>query len=547
MSLQSHAEVLNTLNSTPSLDLSKLSRPLSDNVQSAGANKDEMVIDVNRGKVFVASISPQVRASLAATYNISEAEAGCMIDHLLSGPQGLASGGKYRNSFAWVVDTNSMREASLVLGADEVQDSLQNLDASGAPFRQSAVIAQPKKPVLSSACPGWICYAEKTHPHVLPHLSCLKSPQALTGTLLKTVLSTRLNIRPDQIWHVAIMPCFDKKLEASREELTDIYWRPPSSSMPPVRDVDCVITARELLMLASTRDIKFSSLPRHPLLPSPFIPFPDPTIASFLFPHRRKSRGQSQTTGTSGGYLHHILATQQSLHPASTITTIRGRNADVVEYTLHASDATPLFRAARYYGFRNIQNLVRKLKPPKTSRLPGARTATARGGSGSQGFHYDYVEVMACPGGCTNGGGQLRAEDAAAEDASRATPEMKPKEWLAKVDEAYFSMEDEDEDEAMDDETNSPQRDIDTANMMDTDTSQESNQKPDARALINGISPSRIHALLHHWAASTNVPLRDLVTTSYRAVESDVGKKAKGVGQAERVVAELAGKVGGGW
>lgn len=241
--------------------------------------------------------------------------------------------------------------------------------------------------------------------------------------------------------------------------------------------------------------------------------------------------------GTSGGYLHHILATQQSLHPASTLTTTRGRNADVVEYTLQAHDATPLFRAARFYGFRNIQNLVRKLKPPKASRLPGARTATARGGSRSQSLNYDYVEVMACPGGCTNGGGQLRAEDAvaAAGNANGKTPATGPKEWLARVDEAYFSAEDEDEE-------SSQRRDTDTD--MDADTRQEDDDGPGSTDLINGISPSRIRALLNYWAASTNLPLRKLVTTSFRAVESDVGKG--GGGQVERVV-ELAGKVGGGW
>ncbi|KAL8734781.1 MAG: hypothetical protein Q9181_003042, partial [Wetmoreana brouardii] len=383
VSLQSHSEVLNVLDA-------HLSIPLSH--ESGGRSLAEGRSGATEGKVFVASVSPQVRASIAATYGISELRAGWMIDQLLGGPSGLASGGRYRNGFTWVIDTNALREACLVLGADEVATSLSPSTTTAAPKSPSA----PQKPILTSACPGWICYAEKTHPHVLPHLSRLKSPQALTGTLLKTVLSQRLNIRPDQIWHLAVMPCFDKKLEASREELTDVYWRPSSADRgtgPPVRDVDCVITARELLMLADTRGISFPSLPQEPVPSSSIPPFPDPVLKSYLFPRKRRRRNQEPAAGPSGGYLHHILRTQLSTHTGSKLHTTRGRNADVVEYSItrplrhqnlidegvvdaeaEGEEEETIFRAARYYGFRNIQNLVRKLKPPRPRRLPGATT-----------------------------------------------------------------------------------------------------------------------------------------------------------------------------
>lgn len=446
-----------------------------------------------------------------------------MIEQLLSGPQGLASGGLHGNGFVWTVDTNAMREASLVLGWEEVSESLKTPDAKRDPNDDGTLTTIPKTPILSSACPGWICYAEKTHSHVIPHLSRLKSPQALTGTLLKTVLSRRLNLRPDQIWHVSVMPCFDKKLEASREELTDIYWRPSStdaSSTQVVRDVDCVITARELIMLADTRGISFPSLPREPL-PS-LTPFPDPILSTFLFPKQPRSRSQVQkpTAGTSGGYLYHILQTQLSQIPNSTLQISRGRNADVVEYSItNPETKEPVFKAARYYGFRNIQNLVRKLKPAKQSKLPGGRLAKPRGG---QGMDYAYVEVMACPGGCTNGGGQIKVDDI----PIKPDTAMSQKQWLAKVDEAYYSME-ESEDENGDSAS--------TVNgNMDMDDGDE----------INGISPSYIKSVLDHWSTSTGIDLQKLIKTSYRKVESDVGK----VGGAEndRVV-ELAGKIGGGW
>ena len=508
VSLQSHSEVLHALDSQPSIDLS---------VTGDGNKANE-----GEGRLFVASVSPQVRASLAATYGVSEAEAGWMIDQLLGGSQGLATGGKYGNGFSWIVDTNAMREASLVLGADEVTESLPNPGPQSASKDDGISTTLPKKPILSSACPGWVCFAEKTHPHVLPHLSRLKSPQALTGTLFKTVLSQRFNIRPDQIWHVSIMPCFDKKLEASREELTDIYWRPPSStaSAQPVRDVDCVITAREILMLADTRGINFPALPRVPISRPTF---PGPTLSSFLFPdHHRK---QASEAGTSGGYLHHILQTQLSLNPSSALETTRGRNADVVEYVITSpNQEQPIFKAARYYGFRNIQNLVRKLRPQRKSRLPGGRTA-AGGGSG---MDYAYVEVMACPGGCTNGGGQIKVDDVPIKPGTA----MSQKEWLGRVDEAYYSMsESESENEN------------DGAMKHDGNDNNEA-RKIEGRNMINGIDTTLVREVLDHWGQTTGIALQKLVTTSYRKVESDVGKS--GGAQNDRVV-ELAGKIGGGW
>lgn len=507
VSLQSHSEVLNALDSQPSIDLSTVG---SEN----GLHRFE-------GRLFVASVSPQVRASLAATYGVPEAEAGWMIDQLLGGPQGLATGGKHGNGFTWIVDTNAMREASLVLGADEVLESLQTPGRQVTSIDDSASTAIPKRPILSSACPGWICYAEKTHPHVLPHLSRLKSPQALTGTLLKTILSRRLNIRLDQIWHVSIMPCFDKKLEASREELTDIFWRPPSTTAPaqPVRDVDCVITAREVLVLADTRGISFPALPRTPISQPAF---PDPTLSSFLFPkHHRK---QTSDAGTSGGYLHHIIQSQLTLNPSSALKTTRGRNADVVEYTITSPDREqPIFKAARYYGFRNIQNLVRKLKPQKKSRLPGGRV----GGRGV-GMDYAYVEVMACPGGCTNGGGQIKVDDVPIKPKTATSQ----KEWLGKVDEAYYSMSESE-----------TENENDNAMRIDDNDNEEAG-KVKGMDIINGIDTACISEVLEHWAQTTGIDLQKLVTTSYRKIESDVGK-IEGA-ENERVV-ELAGKIGGGW
>ncbi|KIH86747.1 hypothetical protein SPBR_08298 [Sporothrix brasiliensis 5110] len=544
VSLQSHAEVLRALDAAPGLQIASSSSP------TAVHGLDDPAGPL----VYVASVSPQTRANLAATCGpgVTEQQAGYMLEHLLSGPGGLRSGGAYNNGFTWVVDTNAARDATLVLGADEVLAQQSAGTAGGA-----------ARPLLTASCPGWVCYAEKTHPHVLGHLSKVKSPQALTGTLLKTTLSRTLGIPVDRIWHVAVMPCFDKKLEASREELMDGAWdeRASHKGSKGIRDVDCVITSKEVLMLAESRGIDFFSLPKT----SPpaggnnsgrgRIPFPDPVLDQFLFsssssPTSQKRRHPPAAAGSSGGNLHFILQSVLAQNPGATLQTTRGRNVDVVEYAITAAGADPttgappLFKAARYYGFRNIQNLVRRLRPARPSRLPGGRPigSARRGGASGAGAELDfaYVEVMACPGGCTNGGGQIKVDDdvvvarkrqanglSTEEDSSEPAPKPVPleqKAWLAEIDEAYFSDEEE-----------AAEADAVTAN-----------------DLVDGISPSYVRSVLAHWAKITGIDLAKLAYTTYREVVSDVGKstapgsKKKG-GDASEHVVQLAGKIGGGW
>ncbi|KAH9827132.1 cytosolic Fe-S cluster assembly factor nar1-like [Teratosphaeria destructans] len=519
VSLQSHSEVLDTLDKHGELRL------------------DE---GDGEGRIFVASVSPQTRASLAATYGVSEREAGNMINQLLSGPYGLRSSGQKKSGFTWVVDTNVMREVVLVAAAEEVLQS----GSHGV-----------KKPVLTSACPGWICYAEKTHPHILPHLSKLKSPQALTGTLLKSVLTKKFGVPPEKIWHLAVMPCFDKKLEASRAELTSHAWHGQGSDA--VRDVDCVITARELLMLAESRNISFPCLPKTPVSTQMAPPIPDSTINAFVLERQRGQKRKRDVPeyeiGTSGGYLYHVLKTQQALHPGSQLTIQRGRNADVSEYTVTSPSGEPVFKAARYYGFRNIQNLVRRLKPAKQSRMPGAavrRPGGARkpafGGSESD---YAYVEVMACPGGCTNGGGQIKVGDVATlrqvggtgvENGSLDQYVLPAqREWLTKVDEAYWSADDGSASSAED-------VDSDGDSEMKVDSVVDGEDDAGSADVVDGIDRRKVMAFLEHWTNVTGVDLSRLVETTYRVVESDVGKNGAEKSEVEKVSA-LAVAAGGGW
>ena len=158
--------------------------------------------------------------------------------------------------------------------------------------------------------------------------------------------------------------------------------------------------------------------------------------------------------------------------------------------------------------------------------MPGGRASKPVGGGGS-GMDYAYVEVMACPGGCTNGGGQIKVDDL----PLQAGTTMNQKEWLAKVDEAYYSME----------ETSGGEEEGENEPVVMTGDELGDSRNDD---MINGVSPSYIKSVLDHWSSSTGIELQKLLTTSYRKVESDVGKF--GGGENDRVV-ELAGKIGGGW
>ncbi|KAL5596976.1 hypothetical protein BROUX41_006351 [Berkeleyomyces rouxiae] len=512
VSLQSHAEVLSVLDRAPALRIEAPALRIEAPAAGRGAPRWTVAgLENPEAKLFVASVAPQARASLAAAMGprMSEAQAGRLVERFLR--EGLAAGGKHGNGFGWVLDTNVAREACLVLEADDV---LQ---------RDAAAAAPRKTPVLASSCPGWVCYAEKTHPYVLPHMSRVKSPQALLGTLVKTTLSRTLDISPSRIYHVTVMPCFDKKLEASREELTDSVWSTADGQPGKgVRDVDCVITTSEILTLASTRGLDLFHFPASTPAPQPL--FPDPVLSAFLQRPQPALRSPA-AAGPSGGSLYFILSALGAQHTGSRIVAARGRNADVVEYTLESATGQPLLRAARYYGFRNIQNLVRRLKPARASLMPGGKpfgSARRRGGTAASGAgasaqpEYAYVEVMACPGGCTNGGGQIKADDALVVQQNTVDGAVDHKAWLAAVDEAYFSADEE---------------------PLPVDTAVDGQ-------FVQGVDTQYVRETLGHWAKLSGVGLEKLAYTTYREVVSDVGKKD--MSQTERA-AQIAGRIGGGW
>uniref|UniRef100_UPI00398F0F48 cytosolic Fe-S cluster assembly factor narfl isoform X1 n=1 Tax=Pristiophorus japonicus TaxID=55135 RepID=UPI00398F0F48 len=319
-------------------------------------------------KLVVISVSPQSRASLAAKFNLTVPDTARRLTAF------------FKNlGIHHVFDTTFSRNFSLLESQREFVQRFHRHKEDSKTL-----------PMLASACPGWICYAEKTHgSYIIPYISTTKSPQQVMGSLVKDYFAKQQNVTPDQIYHVTVMPCYDKKLEASREDFFSEEYH--------TRDVDCVITSGEVLKMLEQEGLSLAHV--------------DPVPLDTMFNNGTEAEVTGHSGGGSGGYLEHIFK-----HAAKELFGIEVheiiyktlRNKDLQEVTLE-QDGTVLLRFALAYGFRNIQNLVQKLKRGKLT--------------------YQYVEVMACPSGCLNGGGQIRAE------GSEST-----KDLLQQVEELYTTV-----------------------------------------------------------------------------------------------------------
>ncbi|XP_071427426.1 cytosolic iron-sulfur assembly component 3 [Pithys albifrons albifrons] len=331
----------------------------------------------NEQKVVVVSVSPQSRASLAASCHLGVVDTAKKLTAFLK-----SLGVHY------VFDTTFSRNFSLL---ESQREFVRRFRGRGA------------LPMLASACPGWICYAEKTHgSFIIPHISTTKSPQQVMGSLVKGYFAEQQHLSPAQIYHVTVMPCYDKKLEASRPDFFNQQYQ--------TRDVDCVITTGEVLKLLEQEGVSLSDVD-----PAPLDAMPSSATAEQLSTH---------SGGGSGGYLEHIFRHAAKELFGIQVDTIEYKplkNKDFQEVTLQR-DGEVLLHFALAYGFRNIQNVVQKLKRGKSP--------------------YHYVEVMACPSGCLNGGGQIRQAGEPREELQRLerlyrSPRAELPEQKAEVAELY--------------------------------------------------------------------------------------------------------------
>lgn len=240
-------------------------------------------------------------------------------------------------------------------------------------------------PLLSSVCPGWICYVEKTNGElIIPHLSRVRSPQQIMGSILKNHMMKKQGLTQNDIYHLTVMPCFDKKLEASRSDF--------KNELIDSCDVELVLTPIELENMLDQEGVRLDELICTPL---------DVMITT---DSKLDVPLSSHFGSESGGYAENIMIAELSkIYPkekpeiiARTINRISSRNNDFIELSYGQTkdeqdeNEKRIGKFAIVNGFRNLQTVVQRLK--------------------RRALKFDYIEVMACPMGCINGGGQSQLD-----------------------------------------------------------------------------------------------------------------------------------------
>lgn len=249
------------------------------------------------------------------------------------------------------------------LGADLVFD--MNITADLTIMEEAAELIERVKnkktlPMFTSCCPGWVKFLEHYYPDMLGHLSTCKSPQQMFGAVLKSYYCEKNQIDPKNLFVVSVIPCTSKKFEITREE----------QMRGGMQDVDVALTTKELGQMIQTAGIQFESLEAEP--------FDDPFGVS---------TGAAVIFGATGGVMEAALRTA-AYH-------LDGQSELVEFQDVRGTDG---IREASYFiGGVEVNVAV-------ASGLANARKVVEMIRSGEK--DYTMVEIMACPGGCINGGGQ---------------------------------------------------------------------------------------------------------------------------------------------
>ena len=251
-----------------------------------------------------------------------------------------------RLGFNKVFDTNTGADFTIMEEAHEFIDRFTQND---------------NLPMITSCSPGWVKYIEMNYPELLPHLSTCKSPHQMFGALVKTYFAKKEGIDPKKIYMVSVMPCIAKKFERQRAEMKNngLY------------DVDNVITTRELSRMIKQANIEFEKLEDSE--------FDDPM---------GEATGAAAIFGTTGGVMEAALRTAQD--------TLTGKSLEKIDFE-QVRGGDGIKRATVNVGGKDIKVVA-------VSGLANAQKIMEEIKSGKA--DYQFVEIMACPGGCVMGGGQ---------------------------------------------------------------------------------------------------------------------------------------------
>ncbi|MEW6006049.1 MAG: NADH-dependent [FeFe] hydrogenase, group A6 [Stygiobacter sp.] len=254
--------------------------------------------------------------------------------------------GLKRLGFKKVFDTNFAADLTIIEEATELISRVKN---------------NSDLPMFTSCCPGWVKYIEQNRPHLLNHVSTCKSPHEMEGAVLKTYYAKKMGIDPKDIFVVSIMPCTVKKYESDRPELSENH----------LQDVDAVLTTRELVRMFKMFGIDFNDLPEDN--------FDNPL---------GESTGAAAIFGTSGGVMEAALRTAYEKLSNKELNNLDFQQVRGLQGIKSAS--IPIngieINIAVVNGIGNVSPILDEIEKGESK--------------------YHFIEVMACPGGCINGGGQ---------------------------------------------------------------------------------------------------------------------------------------------
>lgn len=258
------------------------------------------------------------------------------------------------------------------MGADYVFDTCFSADLTimeeGTEFVKRFTSGELKdRPMFTSCCPGWLRFVKSQFPHLVKYLSSAKSPQQMFGAVMKTYFAQKLNVKPEQIFTVSVMPCVAKK----GEQEMDLFYEEYAG-----KDIDVVLTTRELVKMIRSAHIS-----------------PDTLVDRESDRPMQEGTGAGVIFGATGGVMEAALRSAYFLikgenPPVDAFKAVRAEgfneNHGVQEATFQVDDIT--VRTAVVSGLGNTRALINKIERGEVQ--------------------YDFVEVMACPGGCVGGGGQ---------------------------------------------------------------------------------------------------------------------------------------------
>ena len=312
---------------------------------------EKVMMTMQEGKKYiVAQVAPAIRVSLGDFYGLQPG----------TNVTGKVAAALRRMGFRQVFDTDFAADLTIMEEGTELVNKITKGE---------------KLPMFTSCCPAWVKYAEHYYPELLPRISTCKSPQEMMGATIKSYLAQKQNIDPKDIFVVSIMPCTAKKFEASRPEL---------SSVQGVADVDAVLTTRQFNRMMQIYGVEFASLVDEEY----DRPFGAPTGSGDIF-------------AASGGVMESALRTAYHLLTGQDLTTlefddVRGMEG-VKEAKVTVGDRT--LRVAIVNRLSNARVIAEKVREYASNAVKAADAP------------WDFIEVMACPGGCAGGGGQMFGYD----------------------------------------------------------------------------------------------------------------------------------------